>query len=162
MSLDGIIQSIVAKMNTVTDVGKVVAYQRWIITEKAFKDTFKATLTDTTTPIRAFIVDRSRMTDSRVAFPQTKERIHFISIKGYNSIDDDGSGKSQKAFQALIDSVCDSLRDLGKCNYSGADHALYCEMPQVVSCGDFFSFGSVVCHAVEISVSVHVSTKVTG
>lgn len=158
MSLSGILNSIKSKIETVTSVGKVSLYRRWVNTESAFNALFKTTI-NSTPYIRAWVVDRVRLTDERVAFPQSKKRVHTISIEGYHSID---SGTSESDFQALIDSVCDALRSLGKLTYEGSDNALYAEMPQVVVAGDFRAFGSVIAHYCEIQVNVIVRDQVSG
>lgn len=106
MSLAGIRAAIVARMNTVANIGRVHAYQRYSSNSAAFAELYSVTIGGVK-QIRGWWV-------SRIATRETSDAIgryvitHTWRIHGYRSLDD--AAASETEFDSLIEALRDAFR----------------------------------------------------
>ncbi len=145
-TLDGAIDSIVSTLQGISNIGKVVPYEKYIIDKNLFNTTFSTTVSAKTI-IRGWVVTRIRTSIIRAAMPTRKDWSHTIAIRGFNGHSETLS--SEENFQALVDSVLSTLCNLG----SLSANVTWCGLPQLISF-DHRQVCDVICHFAEIHIDL--------
>jgi hypothetical protein len=143
MSLADIRTQLKAIIESVDGIGKVHDYDRWTTDWNRFLSFFKTE----DNKINGWIITRSWAKEKVHAATSVNIRTHRIIIKGYYGLKD--SAGSEKAFQDLIESVCDALRKNNDLNGS----CLSADPPQVAKIYHR-PFGGILVHACNIVLSV--------
>ncbi|MBI5789300.1 MAG: hypothetical protein HZA78_10640 [Candidatus Schekmanbacteria bacterium] len=142
MSLNNIRTEIKALLETVPGIGKVHDFERWTIDWQKFLEFFKTA----DNKINGWTITRSVSTENNQSVG-TNIRTHQILIKGYYGLKD--AVESEKAFQNLIEAVCDVLRSHNDLNAS----CLKSGPPQVSKVYPR-PFGGVLVHVCNIQLAV--------
>lgn len=111
MSYVAMLAEIKTQLESVTDIGKVHDYIRFVYLENEIVAQFKDTASG---QIRAWQITRTDSSEEYADVNIASRRIHRFEIRGIMSIKD--SAESEKVFQALIEDVCDKFRPLYNLN----------------------------------------------
>lgn len=106
MSVPAIRAAIVARMNTVADVGSVFDYQRYEPRVDALASMYRVTIGGQP-QIRGWFVTRVS-TEERSPAIGRWQTLHTWRIRGYMSLDD--ASASEKTFDGLIEALRDAFR----------------------------------------------------
>lgn len=148
MSLSIIRTEIKGIMDGVTDIGVVHDYERlatdWIKFLSFYKPAGK-------NYIRGWSITRQKSPEKGNGEDDTAahqyRRMHNMVIRGYYGLKD--SDASEKVFQDLVETVCDTFRGKPTLNGKADDSS-----PPQVDIFETRMFGTVLCHYVEIRIVV--------
>ncbi len=141
MSESAIRTEIYNTMNGIANIGKVYDYERWSTDWGTFINLFKGA----SGKILGWEIGRKGHVKDE---EQGTLRVHTYSIKGYMGLKD--ADASEKAFNSLIESISAAFRGNQTLNGSAAGHD-YIEVETL----DTRTFGSVLCHFTELSLTVY-------
>jgi hypothetical protein len=122
MSLANIRTQLKSILETVPGIGKVHDFERWTNDWKSFLSNFKTE----DNKINGWVITRTSATERLRAVSAVNTRTHKLVIKGYYGLKD--SKESEKAFQDLIEAICNALRVNNDLNRS----CLRSDPPQLV------------------------------
>lgn len=146
-----------ARLNTivsgVANIGLVYDYERFTNDWSTYLSLFKTTI-GAVDLIRGWTIGYSGfgVPPSPQEFGYRFARYHHWKIRGYLGLDD--SAASEKTAGALAEAVCDAID--GDATLNGASY--YETTPAVIDVFEQRLFGTVLCHYVEIAVSVAENT----
>lgn len=143
MSEAAIRTAIKTTLSTVSNIGKVHDYERWSTDWTKFIAFFKTQISGTN-QIRGWEIGRK----APVTEDETSVKKHTFSIKGYMGVEDESA--TEKAFNTLIEAIAAAFRS----DRTLAGSALGHDFIQVEVL-DTRSFGGVLCHYVELSLTVY-------
>jgi hypothetical protein len=150
MSETAIRTQIYTILSAVTNVGKVYDYERWAANWNTFIDLFKTTISGVD-QIRGWEISRRSVGEKQVVITigsQAHEDDHTYIIRGYMGVSD--SAATEKAFNALIESVRTAFRTNKNLNGTCERHGRV-----QVAVIEARTFGSVLCHYAELSLTVY-------
>lgn len=101
-TVEQIRDAIEAKMNTVTDIGRVQDYERFTKRDKDFQDLYLSS-----GQIRGWLIRRTATRETSPAIGRFVVT-HRWQIRGYMALDD--SAASEKTFDTLIEALRDAFR----------------------------------------------------
>jgi len=135
--------AIASILGAVTNIGKVHDRERWSTDWSKFIAFFKTRISGAD-QIRGWEIGR------RAPISETGDdtRTHTYSIKGYLGVDD--GAQSEKTFSALIEDVAAAFRTNKTLNGAALGH----DFIQVETL-DTRSFGGVLCHYAELTLTVY-------
>lgn len=125
----------------VSNIGKVYDYERWNVNWGAFINLFKST---THNQIRGAEIGRK----APVTFEKDGIRTHTYFIRMYMAVDD--SAATEKTFNTLVDTVVDTFAANLNLN-AAANGSEYIQVDAL----DTRTFGSVLCHFAELTLTVY-------
>lgn len=130
-------------LESVDGIGKVHDYERHTVDWKKFISLFA----DTNNRINGWTITRLQVREKRQASLGLNIRTHIFRIRGYLGLKD--STETEKTFQGLIESICNSFR--GRETLNGS--SLKSGPPQV---GKIFHrpFAGILVHTCEITIEV--------
>lgn len=131
-------------LSTVPDIGVVHDYERWSADWAKFLEQFKDPATG---KIRGWTITRERSPEVFGA-GSSYERGHVMVLRGYMGLHDVEA--SEKVFQDLIETVCDTFRP--KTTLNGKVQQV--EAPLQVDVVEARMLGSVLCHYCELRQTV--------
>ena len=123
----------------IANIGKVHDYERWSVEWKKFLDQFKSA----DNKIKGWTITRESSPEEFKPGPGY-DRSYNMVIRGYMGLDD--TNASEKTFQDLIETVCNTLRP--KTTLNGK--ILQVEKPLQVTTVEIREFGGVLCHYCEL------------
>lgn len=145
-----------ARLDAITNIGKVYAYQRNVVSRSGFLDMFKYGISGEDT-VRGWMIRRERITASNGESFGHVARMHHMLLVGFTSIID--GDDSYADFQNLVEAVMDDLdarKDLGLAYV--LDYNI--EPCQLRTFGED-EVGGYLCHAAEIEFTVNTEQSVT-
>jgi len=144
MSLANIRAEYKSILSGVTTVGVVHDYERWSVDWSKFLVQFKDAATG---KIKGWTITREKTIEAFTSGPGA-ERKHAFVIRGYLALDD--TAGSEKTFQDLVETVCDTFRP--KTTLNGKVEQV--EAPLQVDLVEVRLFGAVLCHYCELRQTV--------
>jgi hypothetical protein len=145
-----ILADVKTRLESITDIGIVHDYERFTKNWQEFLALFAYTPTGGSQQIRGWeITRRSVHEHKRGAY----FRHHVFVIRGYMSLKD--SEETDKTFQILVDTICETFRTLGEINtwyYRDGDNPE--NSPCQVDVIEPRTFGAILCHYSEITLSI--------
>lgn len=140
MSESAIRTQIYTIISGVTNIGKVYDYERWAVDWGTFLNLYK----DSGGKILGWEIGRK----SPITEDETSVKKHTYSIKGYMGLKD--ADMTEKTFNGLIESVATAFRNNKELNGAALGHDFI-----QVEVLDVRTFGSVLCHFVELTLTVY-------
>ena len=142
MSLSTVRTKVKAVIETVSGIGTVYDYKRYVHDWASYKELFAKDQKINTWEIQRTHVE----SDPYGGTGGREDRMHVFTIRGFYAVSDDLA--SEKTFQDLADLVIDAFRNKPKLD--GVTNILNFPIT-----GDFTEamFGGVLCHVVEIHLS---------
>lgn len=145
MSLATIRSKYKTLMSAISGIGVVHDYERWSVDWAKFLEQFKD---PTSGKILGWTITREKSSEEFLP-GSTYRRTHDMVIRGYQGLrDEDGS---EKTFQDLIETVCNTLRPKTTLENEVEQVA----EPLQVTLVDVKLFGAVLCHYCELRQSVN-------
>lgn len=135
--------AIASILGTVTNIGKVHDFERWAADWSKFIAFFRTRISGVD-QVRGWEISRK----APITETGDDTRTHTYAIRGYMGVDD--SAQSEKTFSALVEAVAAAFRTNKTLN--GA--ALGQDFIQVETL-DTRSFGGVLCHYAELTLTVY-------
>ena len=127
-------------LEAVEDIGKVHDYDRWTVDWAKFIELFKDTASKR---ILGWEITRKNVKED-----ETSVRPHVYVIRGYMGLKDED--ETEKTFNTLVEDVCAAFRADKRLGGGALGH----DFIQVETL-DVRTFGSVLCHYAELSLTVH-------
>ena len=147
MSVASIRTDIYTIVAAVTNIGLVYDRLRYTDEWSKYMDLFKTTVSGLT-QVRGWVVSYDGMSQEVAEMSPNAFRAQRFKVRGYMSFDD--SAESEKTAANLAEAVCNALDDAATLHGGSYYDASQAEI-------EFFEprmFGSVLCHYVEIGVTV--------
>jgi len=126
---------------SIDGIGIVHDYYRWSVDWKSFLELFKAN-----GYIKGWMITRESTREERETMPQSR-RIHTFKIWGVMGHND--AQATEKTFQDLVESICDTFRSNNTLNGQAFDSD-----PIQVTLIENRMFGKVLAHVAELTLNV--------
>ncbi|HJR01840.1 MAG TPA: hypothetical protein VKA83_09425 [Methylomirabilota bacterium] len=143
--------SIKSAMEEITGIGVVTDFEPYFRTEAEIKQFFQAT---EDTALLGWTITRERSEETDVTIGEINEREHLMVIRGYAALN--LKAASEKAFQDLVETVCDRLRQE---QIGDFDNEIATGKPNVRTVEARF-LGNDLCHYAEITLPCTVRVAV--
>lgn len=153
-------EAIAAEVALVSNIGRLHTFQRWARDIHRYLEHFEWDPPTGSDQIRGWLLTRESAREELGSFASNapggfvpaglNRRTHTFLLFGIMSLED--STSSELTFQDLVEAVCDRFRTNDALRLSGTIASLERLVPPQVDRIDIRTFGSVLCHTVEIRI----------